>query len=280
MHTASCRTAVERLLSYLEDPDLHQAEIDLAIDHIRECSHCKRKIGYLVRVLTIEEEDALTCGECQALLPDYLQAKTDQQAHQALWRPIALHLETCPYCSAEYATLSSLAALAYGEQGAEPPYDPVPDLSFLRKKKGGVLQPIKVPWHLDELGHLVIRFSTDLVQALQLQTDQMVRATAGLKSDKSSRILFQTSLEEAVEDLEVIITAEERQDDPTRCTVIVEANILSRGGWPNLAGTEVKLKRDEFELETQVTDAFGQTVFEGVPTADLARLIVEIAPGT
>jgi hypothetical protein len=64
--------------------------------------------------------------------------------------------------------------------------------------------------------------------------------------------------------------------DPTRCTVIVKVNIPSRGGWPNLAGTEVMLKRGELELDTQTTDAYGEAVFERIATDDLAHLIFEI----
>lgn len=275
METASCRTAVERLLSYIDDPDRYHTKIDLAIDHIRDCSHCERRVGHLVRALTLKHEDSLTCGECQALLPDYVQAERDQQAGQSRWKQVALHLQTCPHCSGEYQALSGLVALAYGEQGTDPPYDPVPDLSFLDKKKA---ERIQIPWRLDELGRLVIQLSADLVQALRLQTDQMAHAAFSLKSDTSSQVLFQLSLQEAVEDLGVAITAEQRRDDPDHCTVIVEANIHSRGGWPNLAGTQVTLKRDDSELETQLTDAFGQAVFEGIATANLAQLTFEIAP--
>ena len=60
--------------------------------------------------------------------------------------------------------------------------------------------------------------------------------------------------------------------------VIVEVSIPSRGGWPNLADTNVTLKRDDLELETQLTDAFGKAVFEGICTDDLAHLVFEIKP--
>jgi hypothetical protein len=91
-------------------------------------------------------------------------------------------------------------------------------------------------------------------------------------------MLCRLSLKEAVEDLEVTITAEEMQADPTRCTVIVKVNVPSRGGWPNLAGTEVMLKRGQLELDTQTSDAYGEVVFEGIATDDLAHLVFEIAP--
>ena len=278
MQTAECRLAIERLLAYLEEPARHRAALSAAISHMSECPHCGNRIGYLVRALTTDEEDQLTCHECQDFLPDYLQAEMDGRAHQDRWRPVALHLETCPHCSAVYATLSDLAELAYGERGVEPPRYPVPKLPFLRAKKAASPQPLKIPWRLDEVGRLIIEFSAELLRALQVPAYQPAYATIRLKSDQARRVLYQFSLKEAGEDLEVTITAEERRDDPARCTVIVEVNIPSRGGWPNLGGTEVKLKRGEQELETQWTDAFGKAVFEGIDTDDLGHLVFEITP--
>ena len=86
------------------------------------------------------------------------------------------------------------------------------------------------------------------------------------------------SLQETVKDLDVTITAEEAHDDPDHCTVVVEANVPSRGGWPHLADTEVTIKRAAMELGTQRTDAFGKAVFERVAANDLAQLVFEIMP--
>lgn len=270
--------AVERLLAYLEDPDLHRAEAEAAVSHMSECPYCEGRIAHLIRALTTQEEDRLACQECQDLLPEYLQAEMDGRAHEVQWRPVALHLETCSHCSAVYASLRDLAELADGRRGREPPHYPVPELSFLRAEGAPEPQPLKVPWRLDELGRLVIEFSAGLVRALRAPAYQPAYATARLKSARSQRVLYQFSLKEAGEDLEVTITAEERRDDPTRCTVIVEANVPSRGGWPHLGGTKVTLRRGEQELGTQLTDAFGKAVFEGIPIDDLGHLVFEIAP--
>ena len=156
MQMAECRKAMEQLWAYLENPDLYRAEAETAIRHVSLCPHCGRKMEHFIRALTIDEEDRLTCQECQALLPDYLQAERDGQAGGARWRPVVLHLEVCPHCSEEYATLSELLELAHGERGEEPPDYPVPDLSFLRQEKGRRLQSTGIPWHLDELGRLII----------------------------------------------------------------------------------------------------------------------------
>jgi hypothetical protein len=268
MKTAACYEATEKLLAYFENPDLHQVEVDTAIQHISECSHCEDKVGHLVRALSANEEDTLTCRECQDNLPDYLLAETEGQAAGARWRAVARHLEMCPHCSTAYATMADLTVLAYGEQGAEPPVFPEPDFSFLHPETA------KIPWHLNELKHLVIELSTELLEALPPPAPAVV----GLKSHQSpQRVLCEFSLEE-VENIVVKVTAEEKRNDPTHCTVSVTVDIPSRGGWPNLTGTLVTLKKDQQDLTSQLTDAFGQAVFEDIVTDDLAHLAFEIAP--
>jgi hypothetical protein len=273
MQTSECRTAVDKLLLYLEDPGGHRADVDTAISHMKDCPHCQNRLGHLVQALSIEEEDRLTCRVCEELLPEYLQAEMVEEAGEARWRHVTLHLKTCPSCSEAYATLSDLMELGFGEEGEEPPYYPVPDLSFLPKK-----EPPPILWHLDELGRLIIEFSADLLRALQPPAYQPAYAPVRAKSDQSRKTLCQISLKEAVEDLEVTITAEEAREDTVYCTVMVEVDIPSRGGWPNLADTEVTIKRSESEPETYLTDAFGKAVFTGIATDELAHLIFEINP--
>jgi len=278
MQTADCQTAIEQLLTYLEDPDRPRAALDAVIRHIEGCSHCEHGVAHLVQALQTDEEDSLTCEACQVLFPDYFQAEMEGQANQDLWRPLILHLETCPHCSAEYATLTDLTALAYGERGEAPPDIPEPDLSFLGKKQAGDSQPVRIPWRLEELGRLVIQFSSELVQqAFQPPPDPLAYAGAGLKSTQSTGTLGQISLEE-VEDLKVTLTAE-KMNDPRRCTVTVEVDIPSRGGWPNLANTEVTLKRSDVESETDLTDAYGQVIFDEIAIEELAQLVFEITVG-
>jgi hypothetical protein len=277
MQTTDCRVAVEHLLAYWENPDLHRAEAQAALSHIGKCPHCERRMGYLVRALAADEEDLMTCQECQDLLPEYLQVEAEGRADDAQWHLVAFHLETCPHCSAEYAQLSKLLELAHGERGEEPPRYPVPDLSFLRRKQERPPQSDNIFWRLDELGHMIVGLSADVLRAFQMPTYQPAYAMVRSRSE-SPRVLCQISLKEAVKDTEITITAEEERADPTRCTVTVKVNIPSRGGWPNLAGTEVVLKRGELELDTQTTDAHGEVAFEGVATEDLAHLVFEIVP--
>lgn len=266
--------ALERLLIYIEQPDLYGAEAEAALGHINGCPICQRRVGYLVRALSTTEADALTCQECEELLPEYFRAETEGQVSGTRWSPVAQHLAMCPYCAAEYATLSDLSVLAYGERDAEPRRYPEPNLSFLGPKKAGSLQPVKPFWRLDEWGRLLIQFSAEFVSAWQ----PPVYGLAGLKGGQSSRVLAKFSLERAIEDLEVVITVEEKRDDPARCTIMVEVNIPSRDGWPHLAGTEVTIRQNKSTLDTRLTDAYGQAVFEAIPTSVLSQLAFEIVP--
>jgi glutaredoxin len=275
MDRPACRVASEQLSAYLEDPAHRRAEADAAIAHMRECPYCKGGLEQLTQALVIDEEDRLTCQECLNLLPGYFQAEPAGQAGEAAWRSVAFHIKTCPHCSEAYATLSDLSALAFGERGKEPPAYPAPDLSFLRPKLP------EIPWHLDELGRLIIELSAEVVRAFQPPFYQPAFATTGLKSGQSRGTLCQLSLKEAIKDkdMEVSITAEEMKKNTTLCAIIVEVNIPSRGGWPHLAGTEVIIRRGEMQLSTQLTDAFGKAIFKDIATGDLARLTFEIKPG-
>jgi hypothetical protein len=271
-----CRLTLDYLLTYLENPDTNRAALDAAIDHMKECPACASRVGRLVQALTTDEEDQLTCQECQDLLPGYVRAEADGQARESQWHPVVLHLQTCPHCSEAHVALSDLMALADGEAGREPPEYPVPELSFLRERDESP-HPLRIPWYVNELGAMVIEFSTELVRVLQTPPYRPTYAP-GLKTAGEQRVLCQLSLKKAVQDLEVTVTVEEEPSAPARCTVIVEVNIPSKGGWPNLAGSKVALKRGQEPLETQWTDAFGKAVFEGVRTEELPQLVFEITP--
>lgn len=269
METKECRVATNRLLTYMDHPDSSSTELEAVLHHFRGCSFCQRHIGYLVRALNIKEEDSLTCSDCEELLPEYFQAEAEGQAGGARWQPVSRHLATCPHCAAAYATLTDLDALAFAERGVEPPSYPVPDLSFLSEKKIGSPPP-PLFWHLDELGRLIIQFSAEFLRTWQTPA----YGAAGLKT-LGSKMLGPIRMQ-AHTDLEAAVTVEQQRNDPTFCLVTVQVNIPSRGGWPNLANIEVTLKQGPHPLATQLTDPYGEAIFERIATADLAQITVEI----
>lgn len=269
METKECRMAIEHLLVYLDQPDSPSVELEAALRHIGGCSFCERHVGYLTRALTITEEDSLTCRECEELLPEYFQADTDGQASGVRWQPVTRHLATCPHCAEAYAAITDLTALAFGEKSADPLPRYTPNLSFLGEKK----QPLP-QWRLDELGRLFIQFSAEFIRAWQSPT----YGAAGLKTAASLPGTVGPVMIKAHTDLETSMTIEPQRHDPNSCTLIVQVNIPSRGDWPNLADIEVTLKQGQYLLATRLTDAYGEVIFEGIATANLAQLTLEIAP--
>ena len=90
---------------------------------------------------------------------------------------------------------------------------------------------------MDALGRLVIQFSADLLRALQPPTLQ----PGYLKGNAPSSLSY--ALTDQIDDLNVRIHVEASRRDPQAATVEVEVDIPSRGGWPNLAGSAVILRR-------------------------------------
>lgn len=258
-----CHDALEALT----EPDGDEA--DEARAHVMTCPACLSQFDQLARAVLSMEADELSCAECRARLPAYHEVEERDTELSAGLSAVAGHLDRCPYCAEEYRALREAMDAWNAGTLPEPEQPPTFDLSFL---EAGLDKHFR--W--DELGRLIIEFSAELVRALQPPAPQL--GYAGIKSEKSSRTLCELALKEASDDLEVTISAEETRDDPTTCTVVVEVDIPSRGGWPNLAGTEVTLKRSEQELESQATDAFGKAVFEGISTDDLGHLVFEITP--
>ena len=270
MRTAECDTAIERLSTYIANPKSASAELDTALDHIRDCPDCRRRIGYLVRAAKMNDADRMDCQACQARLPEYVEALGQGVNNSATSRAVALHLAVCPYCLAVYADLADMARLATGRIGAEPPVYPQPDLSFL---PGPVTRPARRLWRLDTLGRIVIEFSADLLASLLPQPEL---TPIGLKSDASPAEARSFSLAGEIADTNISVTIEPPGSDPARCTVVARVEIPSRGGWPNLGDTLVVLQRADTEIARQFTDAFGSAVFERVAVADLEQLVFVI----
>jgi len=123
------------------------------------------------------------------------------------------------------------------------------------------------------LGRLVIQFSSDLLQSWQPPTLQ----PAYFKSGQPAPI-FEAEIDEGLDDLSVAIDVKPQRQDPALLDISVGIDVPSRGGWPNLGGIEVLLKRDETVVRREWTDAFGQIVFSHVPRSDVDDLTFIVTP--
>jgi hypothetical protein len=182
------------------------------------------------------------------------------------------HLARCPHCQAEFDRLVEFLTEEALPASPSPAAEEVPwtqDLGF--------------KWRLGEARQVIIHFLSEVLSqtfsnSRQLPAGRLAYATARRGAEQSTRILGQLSLVELGHDLEVTIAAETKPDTSTTCTIIVEVDIPSRGGWPHLAKTEVTLKRKETTLAIRTTDTFGKAIFEGITSAELPLLIFTITP--
>jgi hypothetical protein len=245
---------------------------------MKTCPNCERRIGHLVYALAADAEDRLDCQECQERLPEYFLAHSAGHAGDPQWHDVALHLKACPHCAEVYADVAELITLDQQEPDVDPIAYPPPQLPFLHTKRAATPRPPKVPWRLDEIGRLMIEFSAEIVRTLQWPALQPIYAITRHKADGAQ--LWQIALADAPPDLEVMITAQQARGAPGLCTIVVQVDIPSRGGWPHLAGSVVMLNLGEQALETQATDAFGKAVFNQIAVDDLGSVIFKITPVT
>lgn len=221
----------------------------------------------------VEISDA--CHTCQDRLHVYADAELEGKDAAVLFPEVKAHLNMCDRCSEDYQHLRVVLLAEREGRWVEPPVEPRFDFSALAKAARPQPAPSpRAPQSPGESRRLIIKFSASL---FSLQRP-LALASIPVKSTRSSKTLLELPLEEKANDLEVGIAVEERKDNAAICTIFVDVNIPSRGGWPNLDGTEVTLKRGEATLAAHPTDVFGKVVFEDIATDDLTHLVFEITP--
>jgi hypothetical protein len=135
--------------------------------------------------------------------------------------------------------------------------------------------------YLKEAKRVIVRLVEEALNTASLNLQQGLQPATrplALGSLRGHQSLFEMVLKEEIEDFEAVIIVDMSRKDTTHCTITVEVNIPSRGGWPNLADTEVKLKQNELILATQLTNAYGRAVFKEITIAELTKLNFEIIP--
>jgi hypothetical protein len=221
----------------------------------------------LTRALASDQEDPLTCQRCEEQLADYIDAEQRGQATHPAFAAVRRHLQLCPHCARAYRELAALIDVAYGEPLPAPDRQPAFDFSFLPA------QPGRTAWW-DDLGRFIVQFSTDLLASFQPTV--LLPATIRVKTETPEAPLFVYTQAQPERDLRLTITVTADPGDAGRCIIVVEAERPSRGGWPNLGGTQVTLKRGGQEVGSEWTDEFGKTLFAGIERTALPELAVEV----
>ena len=88
----SCKAAVE--LAFNGEWDTRAAQ-----EHFSTCPDCKRRFDNLVRAGLGEKGFEISCAECVARLPEYLD---DPDMTQEYFKEVEAHLAVCPVCKSIY----------------------------------------------------------------------------------------------------------------------------------------------------------------------------------
>jgi hypothetical protein len=225
----------------------------------------------LIRSLSsADEEDSMTCEECETALPDYLLAERDEMSTLIRWRSVVRHLVQCPHCANALRETSELMALGLAEYGVSPLTIPAPNLSFLRYKQDKATQPQADFWYFDKLGQLIIRLGnallsppTRLAPAYALRSEKEEGGTGAGGQGPLGRLSLGSP---TLDDLQVDVTVLPDKDDPDLCTVVARVETPSR--WPDVARREVTLAAGDV-VSTEVTDESGEASFRRIPIATL-----------
>lgn len=209
----------------------------------------------------------------------YLEAEVAGQDAARLYPQIALALAASSAWQQAYEALK--AFLAWEAQGplAQPPRPPCFDFSYLPAPVAAPAAPLlpDLSWYWAQLGYLVVELSDAVARALQPAQPQLAHSFTRAAQGEANAYHF--TLENQLADLNLRLTIEREQPVGDQCQVIVEAEIPSRGGWPNLADTIVNLKQADTVVQSHLTDAFGRAVFSAVAISQLPMLQVEVIPG-
>ena len=257
--------------------------------------HRHRKTDKLLNELFDGDWRVAAIGSADHNLYAFVDAELSGQDAQAKFPTISAEIASNSQTRILYTELKELLLAESEGQLVAPPAHRF-NFAFLQTEAKVVAAPsavsaaiASVPWRLNEVGRLVIEFSTQFLDSLVPPAPQF----AGVKSvrSKAGKTLLDYMLGTEIDDLAVQIVARERSDDPSLCTVTVKVDIPSRGGWPHLGEIPVALTTNSTKSEQsrsmqsdsqqrQLTDAFGEVHFENVNVTDLPNLQFEIDSGT
>lgn len=187
----------------------------------------------------------------------YVEAQAAGEPYQAQFPDVAALLDSSVEVASVYARLSELH-LAEAQGKLDVPRVPSADLSFL--------QPKASVW--DAVRQIGRTYHLQLTQALtDLLAPPPTLAFAPRSDDEMGTILLQLA---------------EREDAPFTFTLYqngtLEVEVVPAGrAWPDLAGSRVTIEVGE-RRETQLTDAWGLVMFEGLGLVEVGKLAILVEP--
>ena len=264
----------DQLLAYLQAPAQYP-EVEV---HLERCILCRRKLARLSQTVLSQQTDRLTCNQCQAGLPDYVQAQIEGRDPGRLFPEVRNHLALCPYCQYCYRELLKIDELILTGSLPEPTAYSPPDLSFLKRLSVpamfGELIRRGAYWAQNRARALVV----DMGTFFQTPGRQPALALAVRGEEYETReMLYQITLgPEDLDDLDVEVTVYRQLEKPEVARVEVHVRVPSRL-LDGFAGSQVQMKTEEITRAVR-TDDDGRAVFEKVPLVDLKEATFTIIP--
>jgi hypothetical protein len=280
----------EQLLTYLAAPAQHPA----VEAHLATCAVCRGKLTRLAGAVLASPADRLTCDQCQARLPEYVQAQVEGRAPAALFPEVAGHLARCPRCRRLQRELLAIGELTLAGDLPRPAAHRPADLSFLRRPAAparfGEIVRRGAFWVQDRAQGLFLDLSAFLqalgprpalapafapVPAVRPRPVETWRDWS--RGYESEDVVYQITLgQEELEDLTVEVVVYRRPERPEVARVVIQVAVPSRL-LAGFAGSQVQMKTDATTRIAR-TDDDGLTVFEDVPLADLHAATFTITP--
>ncbi len=222
----------------------------------------------------------LTTDACHYFLDqisDYIAYQFVCEDYASTFAETAVHLDSCPNCSAAYERLYELEYAAVHESLPQLTSLPAPDISFLNTAVVTTNKRLaKIKSAVQEVGDkFVVALTEEIVGLLR----PLPNATPVLRSSSAERyaeIFFQldpTDLPQS--DLPFTITAFRDAQMTDNCLVEVRVQPPEQS-WPTLSGKKVNLKMSTQTI-AGTTDAWGLAVFNDVRITNLATATIEIA---
>jgi hypothetical protein len=249
----------------------------------------ERLLHHLFLVTEPGDGDQMQNSPChieQYELPGYIEMELQGEDPVARYPALHAQLDVCENCRAVYEDIKELVLLEQSGDMVEPAGPAQFDFSYMQPSN---LQPSQsrsalqssaqetvervldgVKWHLNALGQLGLQLSEEL--AIGPKSINMQPAfTKSIGAE-----IFRVSSQDLAPDMTVTVTGSEIVHKPQHCLLAVDVEIPSRGGWPNLAGSEVVLRIDEVVVDAELTDAFGHCRFQEVNRSELSRITLRI----
>ena len=278
-----CEMHASQLLAYLDAPDQHPA-VEV---HLATCRACRAKLARLSQAVLAPQTDPLTCSECQAGLPEYVQAQTEGKDAARLFPEVRAHLTLCPHCQRLYQELLEIDDLTSTGTLPKPVAYRQPDLTFLRRVRvpegfGEVLRR-GAYWAQSRTQALLVDMkaftSAALSTSFQVPGRQPALAFQPVRREayEPRKILYQIALgPENLEKLDVDVTVYEQPEQPGVVRVVIHVKVPGQL-LTGFAGSRVQMKTDKATRQAR-TDEGGLAVFEEVSLAELEEATFIIIP--